>query len=132
MCLDVSADNDQLGANVMTKKCNVISSNKLNQKWSFDYTTNVEKARKPKRAGIKRTSKPELFIIRTRMDSKMVVDAAPTRNAASPDKTSVGMNDYDKSAISQKWYIADDKTIRSALNDYCLISKGIYIYKPLI
>ena len=49
VCLDISTDNDILGANVMTKKCNVISSNKLNQKWSFDYTTNVEKATKPKR-----------------------------------------------------------------------------------
>ena len=62
------------------------------------------------------------------MDSNMVVDAALKRNVPSSDETSVGMNGYDKNAISQKWYIGDDKTIRSALNDYCLISKGI-LYK---
>ena len=55
VCLDISsAENDKLGASVIAKNCNCINSKRLNQKWSFDYTTNVMKARKPKMTTMKR------------------------------------------------------------------------------
>ena len=46
VCLDVSAGNETLGGFVMAKECDCSTSIRSNQKWSFDYTDNVETARR--------------------------------------------------------------------------------------
>lgn len=124
VCLDVSAGNDTLGGYVMTKKCNCANSKRLNQKWNFESTKNKHQTKK-KNAFRRRTLLINpLFIIRTKLSSKKVLDAS--KKNSYPTGTGVVMNDYNENAITQKWYIgAGSKTIQSALNDYCLISNGI-------
>ena len=106
VCLDISAGNDTLGGYVMAQKCNSAKTKRfINQKWSFE------------------SLKPEWLVIRTQMSSGKVLDAS--RKNASPTGTGVVMKDYDKNAITQKWYSEAGDVIRSAVNDYCLVSNGI-------
>jgi len=120
VCLDVSA-----GGNVMASKCYcTMMTNRLNQKWSFDYTNNVETAAKKKTGARKnKVLKPAWFIFRTQAFKKSWIVLDARNNKESPSGVFVSL--YNESSIPQKWYIGADNAIQSAQNGDCLVSSGI-------
>ena len=88
-------------------------SNKSDQSWKLEGEDGKESD-----SNIVYTGLYFSFSIRSRMGAKRVLEASTDESGL------VVMNDSIQNSKSQKWYIANDKTIRSALNNNCLVSNG--------
>lgn len=115
-CLDIPKSKDAPGISLTENQC----GKSPNQKWRLEGEDGQEKGSNI--LYTRYTGPKLLFTFRNKNDTKLVLEVSSTSKTTG--RADVIINTSNEKAITQKWYIATDQTIRSAFNDNCLVSNG--------